>query len=132
MVDFIYRIYTSQKTALKKAVGNFNSMCILDNNAQTELQWWEHNIKTFNIIDQNVLLNIEIFSDACLTGWCATYNGHSTGRHWSVEESKSHVNMHKNAVGLSRHRKSIKNKRFTSRHYRSTPPVVERWHQTDL
>ena len=36
-------------------------MCILDNNVQTELQWWEHNIKTFNIIDQNELPNIEIF-----------------------------------------------------------------------
>ena len=44
-------------------------MCILENIAQTVLQWWEHNIKTFNIIDQNVLPKIEIFSDASLTGW---------------------------------------------------------------
>ena len=68
-------------------------MCILDNNAQIELQWWEHNINTFNIIDENVQPNIEIFSDACLTGWGATYNGHSTGGHWSFEESKSHINV---------------------------------------
>ena len=68
-------------------------MCILDNNAQIELQSWEHNINTFNITDENVQPNIEIFSDACLTGWGATYNGHSTGRHWSVEESKSHINV---------------------------------------
>ena len=39
------------KQVLKKAGGNFTSMCILDNYAQTELQWWENNIKTFNIID---------------------------------------------------------------------------------
>ena len=94
MADFIYGIYTSQKnTALKKARGNFDSMCILDNNAQIELQWWEYNINTFNIIGQNVLPNIEIFSDACLTGWGAAYDGHSTGGHWSVEESKSHLNV---------------------------------------
>ena len=68
-------------------------MCILDDNAQTELQWWEHNINTFTIIDQNVLLNIEIFSDACLTGWGSTYNGHSAGWYWSVKESKSHINV---------------------------------------
>ena len=67
-------------------------MCILDNNAQIELQWWEHNIKTFNIVNQNVLTNTEVFSDACLFGWGATYNGHSTGGHWRVEESKSHIN----------------------------------------
>ena len=73
-------------------------MCTLDNNPQIELQWWEHNIKTFNIIDQNVLPNIEIFSDICLTGWGATYNGHSTGRRWSVEESKSHKNEMKGAL----------------------------------
>ena len=78
---------------MKKASGNFDSMCILDNNAQIELQWWEHNINTFNIIDQNVLPNIEFFSDTCLTGWGATYNGHSTDGIWGVEESKSHINV---------------------------------------
>ena len=40
-----------------------------------------------------MLPNTEIFSDACLTGWGATYNGHSTGGHWSVKESKSHINV---------------------------------------
>ena len=49
-------------------------MCILDNNAQTKLQWWEHNIKNVNFVDQNILTNIEIFSDACLTGCGETYN----------------------------------------------------------
>ena len=68
-------------------------MCILDNNAQIQLQWWKHHINTFAIIDQNVLANIEILSDMCLTGWGAKYNWHSTGGHWSVEESKSHINM---------------------------------------
>ena len=33
------------KTALRKASGYFDSMCILNNNAQIELQWWEYNIK---------------------------------------------------------------------------------------
>ena len=90
---YLWHLHQSKNTALKKARGNFDSMCILDNNAQIELQWWEHNINTFNIIDQNVLPNIEIFSDACLTGWGAAYNRHSTGGHWSVEESKSHINF---------------------------------------
>ena len=77
----------------KKAGWNFDSICILVDNAQIELQWWEHNINTFNIIDENVQPNIEIFSDACLTGWGAIYNGHSTGGQWSVEYSKSHINV---------------------------------------
>ena len=49
-------------------------MCILDNNAQIQLQWWKHHINTSAIIDQNVLPNIEILSDMCLTGWGAKYN----------------------------------------------------------
>ena len=73
---YLWHLHQSKNTALKKARGNFYSMCILDNNTQTELQWWENNIKTLNIIDQNVLSNIEFFSDACLTGWGETYNGH--------------------------------------------------------
>ena len=68
-------------------------MCILDNNAQTKLQWWEHNIKNVNFIDQNILANTEIFSDACLTGCGETYNWHSTGGHWSAEESKRYINV---------------------------------------
>ena len=49
--------------------------------------------KHFNIMYQHVLPNIEIFSDACLTGRDTTYNGHSTDGHWSAEESKSHINV---------------------------------------
>ena len=80
-----------KNSALKKTRGNFESMCVLCNNAQIEVQWWEHNIKTFNIIDQNA--QYEMSSDACLTGWGATFNGHLTGEHWSIEKSKSHVNV---------------------------------------
>ena len=38
-----------------------------------------------------MLPNIEIFSDTCFFGWGATYNGHSTGGHQIVEESKSRI-----------------------------------------
>lgn len=62
--DFLYGIAPVKKTALKKAREKFDSKCLLDNKVQIELKWWEHNIMTFNIIDQNVLPNIEIFSDA--------------------------------------------------------------------
>ena len=48
---YLWHLHWSKNTALKKAGRNFDSMCILDNNAQIELQWWEHNINTFNIID---------------------------------------------------------------------------------
>ena len=78
---YLWHLHYSKNIALKKSRLNFDSMCILDNNSQIELQWWESNIKTFNIIDQKVLLNIEIFFDTFLTGWCETYNGHLTGRH---------------------------------------------------
>ena len=52
---YLWHLHQSKNTILKKAGGNFHSMCILANNAQIELQCCECNINTFNIIDQNVL-----------------------------------------------------------------------------
>ena len=60
---YLWHLHRSKNTALKKAGESVDRICILDNNVQIELQWWEH-----NIIDQHVLPNIKIFSDACLTG----------------------------------------------------------------
>ena len=40
-----------------------------------------------------MLPNVEIFSETCLTRCGATYNGHSPGGNWSVEQSKSHINV---------------------------------------
>ena len=37
--------------------------------------------------------NIEIFSNACLTSWGATYNGHSCGGNRRVEESKIQIKV---------------------------------------
>ena len=34
---YLWHLHQSKKTALKKARGNFDSMCILDNNAEIEL-----------------------------------------------------------------------------------------------
>ena len=65
---YLWHLHRSKNTALKKAGENFDSICILDNNVQIELQWWKHSISIFNIINQNVLPKIKIFSDACLTG----------------------------------------------------------------
>lgn len=48
---YLWHVNQSKNTALKKAKENFDSMCILDNNAQTKLQWWEHNIKNVNFVD---------------------------------------------------------------------------------
>ena len=42
----LFKAFAAVKnTALKKASGYFDSVCILNNNAQIELQWWEYNMK---------------------------------------------------------------------------------------
>ena len=37
---YLWHLHQSKNTALKKGGGNFDSMCILENNAQMQLQWW--------------------------------------------------------------------------------------------
>ena len=56
-LDIWYLHKPGKKTALKKANGNYDRMCIFKKNAKIESQWW------------SVLSSKEIFSDVCLTVW---------------------------------------------------------------
>ena len=45
---YLWHLHQSKNTVFNKTRGNFDSMCNLDKIDQIELQWWEHNIKTFS------------------------------------------------------------------------------------
>ena len=83
MEGFICGIYINQKTKPWRKLKEIMMVCVY---FRKECPNWvtlvEKNLKTFNIIDHNVLPNIAIFSDACLTGSGATYDGHSYHLWW--------------------------------------------------
>lgn len=59
---------------------------------QTDFQWWARNIQnTFNPI-RTGNFEIEIFTDASLTGWGSVCNDEVARGHWSATESKNHIN----------------------------------------
>ena len=70
MEGFICGIYINQKTKPSRKLWWYVFITLVEN------------LKTFNIIDHNVLFNIAIFSDACLTGSDATFDGHSYHIWW--------------------------------------------------
>ena len=56
------------------------------------MQWWAMNLSFFNIINFD-LPGALIYTDAYLLSFGATYNGHSAGWHWSIDEPDNHINV---------------------------------------
>lgn len=56
------------------------------------MQWWAMNLSFFNIINFD-MPGALIYTDAYLLSFLATYNGHSTGWHWSIDEPDNHINV---------------------------------------
>ncbi|KAJ0169654.1 hypothetical protein K1T71_014839 [Dendrolimus kikuchii] len=73
---------------------NYDAIVKLPSETHQELKWWLHNIdnrpyKSFSCRK----FQLEIFSDASLTGWGIHCNGESVGGLWSQSEQKFHINQ---------------------------------------
>lgn len=79
--------------ALKKFNNNFNAKFILLRFIQDDLNWWATNVFTASSNITQDKLEIEIFTDASLTGWCAVRGDLSTKSWWSKQERKNHINF---------------------------------------
>ena len=88
-----------KNSTLRKCLGNYDGFCKLDEEIIKELTWWANNLNSSNKIDM-LTSKFIIFSDACPNGWGAAYENHSTGGHWSKEQSLLHINMLEMKAGL--------------------------------
>ncbi len=78
--------------ALKKEKGNFNAYMVLSPKAKSELHWWVSNVEgAYQTLDREAP-QVQIFTDASLSGWGAECQGKSTGGQWTEAESKKHIN----------------------------------------
>ena len=57
----MWYLHQSKNTALRKTKGNYDGMWVLEKTLQVELHVWEENLKSFNMIDHNVLPGIAVF-----------------------------------------------------------------------
>ncbi|KZS06357.1 Uncharacterized protein APZ42_030220 [Daphnia magna] len=101
----------------RRASGNLNTKRALSPEAEADLRWWLSNLEVAN---GKVFFpkspDIEICSDASLSGWGAVCNGVATRGPWTVEQLGLHINCLellgalfalKSFVGAS-HRLSVK------------------------
>ena len=88
-----YRYLERDKSqALKKEKGNFDAYMVLSPKAKSELHWWVSNVEgAYQTLDREAP-QVQIFTDASLSGWGAECQGKSTGGQWTEAESKKHIN----------------------------------------
>lgn len=76
---------------LIKSKGNYNVKIQLDDHAKDLINWWIHNI---DVQSRSLLFSppqLELKTDACLTGWVACCGEIKTGGHWAQDEL-DHIN----------------------------------------
>ena len=77
----------------RKNCGDLNAVCFLSDDAKADLEWWVNNLASLNgkCFSQKIP-DLEIFSDASLTGWGAVCNGVTTRGPWTKADTVRHIN----------------------------------------
>ncbi|KZS08843.1 Uncharacterized protein APZ42_027054 [Daphnia magna] len=72
---------------------NLTSKCILSPEAKADLEWWVANLslQMGNRFSPK-MPDLEIYTDASLTGWGVVWNGVTTNGSWTVSDSRRHIN----------------------------------------
>lgn len=79
--------------ALLKNNDNYSAKTGMSPDAKMDILWWKNNIqKTVNYI-KNDNFELEISTDACLTGWGAACNGQRVNGWWTTEFQNRHINF---------------------------------------
>lgn len=82
-----------QKTlALIKSKGNFNKIMNISVNLQEDFIWWIKNLEHAEISLTTPKYELEIFSDASLTGWGVACNNESANGFWDKDQLSLHIN----------------------------------------
>lgn len=71
--------------------GNYDSYVILDSHARDLIHWWINNVDAQVKSLRSCPHQLEMYVDACLTGWGATLGNAKTGGHWAHKEL-DHIN----------------------------------------
>lgn len=79
--------------ALKQSQGDYNKIMEIPESLLSDISWWLNKIPLARNTLKSPKFEIEIFSDASLTGWGAHCAGISSHGLWSRDESKMHINF---------------------------------------
>ena len=79
--------------ALRRQNFDYEGLVQLPKEVYNDLNWWINNIKTTCNFIRNQKYEIEIFSDASLTGWGVYCKGKKSHGWWSDNEKMYHINV---------------------------------------
>lgn len=76
---------------LNQNFGNYNAKIVLDDHSRELIIWWINNVDSLSRSLLSCPPQLELHTDACLTGWGASVGELTTGGHWAHEEL-DHIN----------------------------------------
>lgn len=79
--------------ALEESNGNYDSDMTISKKIIPDLKWWESNVMSCVNPIREDHFEMEIFSDASLTGWGVACDGERTHGFWDNHERKEHINF---------------------------------------
>ena len=88
-----YRVLEMEKTcALKQTKRNFDRSMTLSSEAKSDIQWWIDSIsEAYNPVNHGDP-DINMTTDASLSGWGACLDGMTTGGRWNPDEATHDIN----------------------------------------
>lgn len=79
--------------ALKRNNKNYDAVVTLSDKIKTDLLWWKRNIQRSYSLIEALKFQLEIFSDASLTGWGAACGNETARGTWNTLERSEHINL---------------------------------------
>lgn len=89
---YIKQLEFEKNKCLRNHNGDYSAYLKLSVDALEDLRWWLKNIFNTSKPIMSDVYDLEITTDASLSGWGAHCNGSQTKGTWTVEEAKLHIN----------------------------------------
>lgn len=95
-VAYGWLYYKELESCKRKALtihnNDMSKLALLNSQAKTELEWWRRKIMFSSNKIRNFKFDMEIFTDASLTGWGAVYKDQKAQGFWDSSEQQCHIN----------------------------------------
>ncbi|KAJ8917626.1 hypothetical protein NQ315_000109 [Exocentrus adspersus] len=92
-IKYGWRLERAKFLALRSAGGNYNAFMSIPRSLLPDLNWWITNIRTSKNDLRRDVYDLEICTDASLSGWGACCRDDSIHGWWSLSESSNHINF---------------------------------------
>lgn len=87
------RLERAKYLALQTSFDNYDANMSITPDVLTDLKWWEENVNhAFNNL-KNDKFDLEIYTDASLSGWGSFCSGETSNGWWTLSERGNHINF---------------------------------------